>query len=60
MNAYGGSISGRMRESTLSAVHKGIMDELFEKIRENDPETMEVFRRWTIHRARDHFVQVPG
>ncbi len=44
----------------MSAVHKGIMDELFEKIRENDPETMEVFRRWTIHRARDHFVQVPG
>ena len=55
-----GSISGRMRESTVSAVHKGIMDYLFEKIRENDPGTMEVFRRWTINRARDHFVQVPG
>ena len=55
-----GSISGRMRESTVSAVHKGIMDYLFEKIREDDPETMEVFRRWTTNRSRDHFVQVPG
>ena len=54
-----GSLSGRMRESTVSAVHKGIMDYLFEKIREGDPETMEVFRRWTINRSRDHFVQVP-
>lgn len=54
-----GSLSGRMRESTVSAVHKGIMDYLFEKIREGDPETMEVFRRWTINRARDHFVQEP-
>ena len=49
-----------MRESAVSAVHKGVMDELPEKIRENDPETMEVFRRWTINRARDHFVHVPG
>lgn len=55
-----GSISGRMRESTVSAVHKGILDYLFEKIREGDPETMQVFRRWTINRNRDHFVQVPG
>ena len=54
-----GSISGRMRESTVSAVHKGIMDYLFEKIREGDPETMQVFRRWTINRSRDHFVQDP-
>ena len=54
-----GSISGRMRESTVSAVHKGVMDYLFEKIRENDPETMAVLRRWTINRSRDHFVQVP-
>ena len=55
-----GSISGRMRESTVSAVHKGIMDYLFEKLLENDPEVMEVFRRWTINRSRDHFVQVSG
>ena len=54
-----GSLSGRMRESTVSAVHKGIMDYLFEKIREGDPETMAVFRRWTINRSRDHFVQTP-
>jgi uncharacterized protein len=54
-----GSISGRMRESTVSAVHKGIQDYLFEKLRENDPEVMEIFRRWTINRSRDHFVQNP-
>jgi radical SAM protein with 4Fe4S-binding SPASM domain len=54
-----GSISGRMRESTVCAVHKGIQDYLFEKLRENDPEVMEVFRRWTINRTREHFVQEP-
>ena len=54
-----GSISGRMRESTVCAVHKGIQDYLFEKLRENDPEVMEIFRRWTINRAREHFVQEP-
>ena len=52
-----GSIHGRMRESTLCNVHKGIQDFLFNKLRENDPSTVEIFRRWTTIRERTHFVQ---
>ncbi len=52
-----GSILGHMRESTLCQVHKGIQDYLFEKIAEGDPETLEIFRRWTTNRPRDHFIQ---
>lgn len=52
-----GSIFGRMRESTLCAVHKHIQDFLFEKLRENDPETVEILRKWTTNRERAHFVQ---
>jgi His-Xaa-Ser system radical SAM maturase HxsB len=52
-----GSIFGRMRESTICNVHKGIQDYLFTKLRENDPETMEIFRRWTTIRERTHFIQ---
>src|SRR5262249_15370025 len=37
-----GTIFGRMRESTLCAVHKGIQDVLFEKLRAQDPETIEI------------------
>lgn len=55
-----GSLAGRMRESTVCAVHKGIQDYLFEKLRENDPGTMEILRRWTTIRDRDHFFQVPA
>jgi len=55
-----GTIFGRMRESTLCAVHKGIQDYLFGKIAENDPETMAVFRRWTTVRDRTHFLQGPA
>jgi His-Xaa-Ser system radical SAM maturase HxsB len=51
-----GSIFGRMRESTLCAVHKGIQDYLFEKLREDDPFTVETLRRWTSVRERTHFV----
>lgn len=51
-----GSIWGRKRESSLCHVHKGILDYLFEKIGEGDPETLEVFRRWTTTRSRDHFL----
>ena len=51
-----GTIFGRMRESTLCMVHKGIQDYLFEKLRENDPETVEILRRWTTVRERTHFV----
>jgi His-Xaa-Ser system radical SAM maturase HxsB len=52
-----GSIFGRMRESTLCAVHKGIQDYLFEKIGQNDPRVMETFQRWTTVRERSHFLQ---
>jgi His-Xaa-Ser system radical SAM maturase HxsB len=52
-----GSIFGRMRESTLCNVHKGIQDYLFEKLREDDPVTMGILRRWTTVRERTHFIQ---
>ncbi len=52
-----GSIFGRMRESTLCSVHKGIQDYLFEKLREDDPATVEILRRWTTVRERSHFIQ---
>jgi uncharacterized protein len=52
-----GSIFGRMRESTLCSVHKGIQDYLFEKLREDDPSTVEILRRWTTVRERTHFIQ---
>ena len=31
----------------------------FTKIRQNDPDTMEVFRRWWTNRAREHFLHTP-
>lgn len=52
-----GSIFGRMRESSLCAVHKGIQDHLFELLRRNDPATVEILRRWTTIRERTHFIQ---
>jgi len=52
-----GSIFGRMRESSLCAVHKGIQDFLFEKIGGGDKETLEIFQRWTTVRDRTHFLQ---
>lgn len=52
-----GSLFGRMRESTLCAVYKGIQDYLFGKLRDNDPDTIEILRRWTTVRDRTHFVQ---
>lgn len=52
-----GDIFGKMRESALCQVHKGIQDYLFEKIAEGDPTTMETFRRWTTFRPREHFIQ---
>jgi uncharacterized protein len=52
-----GSIFGRMRESTLCSVHKGIQDYLFEKLREDDATTVEILRRWTTVRERTHFIQ---
>jgi uncharacterized protein len=52
-----GSIFGRMRESSLCAVHKGIQDYLFERIGAGDAETMRVFSQWTTARERTHFLQ---
>ena len=52
-----GSIFGRMRESTLCAVHKGIQDYLFTKIGTGDPGVLEIFQRWTTVRDRTHFLQ---
>ncbi len=52
-----GSIFGRMRESTLCAVHKGIQDYLFEKIASGDPHVIQTFQRWTTVRDRTHFLQ---
>ncbi len=55
-----GTIFGRMRESTLCYVHKHIQDYLFEKIAEGNPETLEIFERWTTNRLRDHFLHAAG
>lgn len=55
-----GTLMGRVRESSLCAVHMGIQDYLFEKIAENDPATMSVLTRWTTSRDRTHYVQTPG
>jgi hypothetical protein len=52
-----GSIFGRMRESTMCAVHKGIQDYLFEKLGAGDEAVLDVLRRWTTVRDRSHFVQ---
>jgi uncharacterized protein len=52
-----GTIFGRMRESRLCAVHKGIQDYLFDLLRRNDPATMDILKRWTTVRERTHFQQ---
>jgi His-Xaa-Ser system radical SAM maturase HxsB len=52
-----GSIFGRMRESALCAVHKGIQDYLFEKIGSGDPRVLQTFQKWTTVRDRAHFLQ---
>jgi His-Xaa-Ser system radical SAM maturase HxsB len=52
-----GSIFGRMRESTLCAVHKGIQDYLFEKIAGHDKDVLDILQRWTTVRDRSHFLQ---
>ena len=51
-----GSIHGRMRESVLCAVHKGIQDYLFSKLACGDEETTGILRRWTTVRPRSHFL----
>ncbi|MBI5537090.1 MAG: His-Xaa-Ser system radical SAM maturase HxsB [Deltaproteobacteria bacterium] len=52
-----GSIFGRMRESSLCAVYKGIQDTLFDLLRQNDPTTVDILKRWTTVRDRTHFIQ---
>jgi uncharacterized protein len=52
-----GTLFGRMRESTLCAVHKGIQDYLFGKLADGDPKVLETFQRWTTVRERSHFLQ---
>ncbi|MCB9593099.1 MAG: His-Xaa-Ser system radical SAM maturase HxsB [Sandaracinaceae bacterium] len=51
-----GSIFGRMRESNVCAVHKGIQDYLFGKLADGEPHVLEAFERWTTVRAREHFL----
>ncbi len=52
-----GTLFGRMRESTLCAVHKGIQDYLFEKIGAGDPEIVSILQKLTTVRDRTHFLQ---
>jgi His-Xaa-Ser system radical SAM maturase HxsB len=52
-----GTIFGRMRESALCQVHKGIQDYLFEKLGEGHARTLQTFTQWTTNRPRDHFLQ---
>ncbi len=52
-----GTIFGRMRESALCEVYKGIQDYLFEKLATGDAATRATLERWTTHRPREHFLQ---
>jgi len=54
-----GSIFGRMRESNICAVHKGIQDYLFNKLADGEPHVLEAFDRWTTVRSREHFLHRP-
>ncbi len=51
-----GSLQGRMRDSTLCAIFKGIQDYLFGKLREADSDVLSTLDRWTMVREREHFV----
>ncbi len=52
-----GSLFGRMRDSHLCAVHKGIQDYLFEKLGEGDPDVLAAFDKWISVRDRSHYLQ---
>ena len=52
-----GTIFGRMRESSLCAVHKGIQDHLFAKLGGADAQVIEILKKWTTVRDRTHFLQ---
>lgn len=53
-----GTMFGRMRESSMCAVHKGIQDILFARLARGG-EVREVLEKWTTVRPRDHFVHDP-
>lgn len=53
-----GNLWGRMRESSLCAVHKGIQDYLFEKLGAGELDVLKTFQRWTTVRDRVHFLQL--
>ena len=55
-----GSLQGRMRDSTLCGIFKGIQDYLFEKIHEGNPDVLAILDRWTMVRQREHFVHSAG
>lgn len=52
-----GSVFGRMRESPICSVHKGIQDILFERLGTADPKTLDIFQKWTTSRPRTHYLQ---
>jgi His-Xaa-Ser system radical SAM maturase HxsB len=52
-----GSVFGRMRESPICAVHKGIQDYLFERLSEEDSKVLDIFQKWTTNRPRTHYLQ---
>ena len=54
-----GSVFGRMRESNICAVHKGIQDYLFDKLSSGEPHVLDAFERWTTVRSREHFLHAP-
>ena len=51
-----GTLQGRMRDSSLCAIFKGIQDYLFGKISENEADVLAILDRWTLVREREHFV----
>lgn len=55
-----GTIHGRMRESHLCAVHKGIQDLLFSRLARGNAEELAILRRWTTVRERSEFVHTPA
>jgi His-Xaa-Ser system radical SAM maturase HxsB len=52
-----GSIHGRMPESTWCRKHMGIFDYLVERLERADEEETQIFNRWIVNRAQDHFIQ---
>ena len=51
-----GSLQGRMRDSSLCAIFKGIQDYLFGMLSEGNPDVLAILERWTLVREREHFV----